>query len=121
MIGFWIIVAVTLVGFAAEYYLAYRQNRWHGLILPAVYFCAACVFLALNLLNAFPATEAFGAFLTAHGGAGFFALALKIGFAVSPVIVQLIIYFVGRHYYEKTHNPARHNKEYKKMLADDLE
>jgi len=121
MIWFWIIFAVTLLSFAAEVFLSYRANKWHGLILPAVYIVAAGVFLLLNLLHAFPATEAFGSFLVEYGGAGFFALVLKIGFVLLPAVVLLIIYFIGRHAFEKTHNPVKHNKEYKKMLADDLE
>ena len=120
MVGFWILVAVTLLSFVAEYFLSYRQTKWHGLILPCVYFGAAGMFLILNLLNAFPAMESFGFFLTEHGGTGFFALVLKIGFVFSPAAVHLIIYFVSRHYYVKTHHPATRNKEYKRMLADDL-
>ena len=120
MIGVWIFAAVTLISFVAGYFLSYRKSKWHGLILPGVYFCAACIFLALNLLDAFPAMEAYGFFLTEHGSAGFFAVILKIGFVFSPAAVHLVIYFVSRHYYEKTHNPTKHNKEYKKMLADDL-
>ncbi len=121
MVWFWILLAVTVLSFAAEYFLSYRKSKWHGLILPVAYFCAACVFLLLNLLHAFPGMEAFGAFLTEYGGAGFFALALKIGFVFSPAAVHLVIYLIFRRAYDKMHNPAMRDKEYKKMLADDLE
>lgn len=121
MLIVWIILAVTLLSFAAEYLLSNCANRWAGLILPGTYGIAAIVFLLLNLLHAFPATEAFGSFLSAYGSAGFWALVLKIGFVLSPVIVHLILYGLGRHAYQKTHSPVKHNREYQKMIADDLE
>ena len=120
MVWFWILLIVTVLSFGVQYFLSYRKNKWHGLVLPVAYFCAGGVFLLLNLLHVFPEMETFGAFLTEYGGAGFFALVLKIGFVFFPAAVHLIIYLFVRHGYEKTHNPARHNKEYKKMLADDL-
>jgi hypothetical protein len=120
MVWFWILVAVTLLSFVPEYFLSYQTNKWRGLILPVLYFCAAGVFLALNLLQVFPETEAFGFFLTEYGNTGFFALILKIGFVFSPAAVHLILYFVGRHFYNKTHNPVKRSREYNKMLADDL-
>jgi len=78
------------------------------------------VFTALNLTHAFPAAQAFGIFLTDYGSPGLSAVVLKVGFWASPVGIYLILYFTGRHYYLKTHHPATCNKEYKKMLADDL-
>ncbi len=121
MVWFICIAALTVLSFGLQYYLSYRKNVWHGLVLPIMYFCAAVVFLLLNLLSAFPATEAFGSFLTEFGSAGFIALILKIGFVCSPAAVHLMIFIVRRHRYNKTHRPAKHNREYKKMLADDLE
>ncbi|MFH1880302.1 MAG: hypothetical protein ABIK64_05875 [Bacillota bacterium] len=121
MVWFICIAALTVLSFGLQYFLSYRKNAWHGLILPVVYGCAAGVFLLLNLLSAFPETEAFGSFLTEFGSAGFIALILKIGFVCSPAAVHLILYFVRRHRYNKTHCPVKHNREYKKMLADDLE
>ena len=120
MVWFWSIAAVMVVSFAAEYFLSYRANRWHGLILPAVYLAAAGTFVLLNLLQAFPDMQTYGLFLAEYGGAGFFAAILKIGFVLFPVAVYLVIYRIRRHQYAKTHQPAKHNKEYKKMLADDL-
>ena len=120
MVWFWILAVITLLSFVPEYFLSCRTNKWLGLILPAAYFAAAGIFLILNLLQAFPGMEAYGLFLTEHGSAGFFAVILKIGFLYTPAAVHLAIYFISRHTYEKTHNPAKHNKEYKRMLADDL-
>lgn len=120
MVWFWILVVVTLLSFGAQYFLSYRKNKWHGLVLPVIYFAAASLYLLLNLLHVFPQTEVFGTFLSEHGSAGFFALILKIGFLFSPAGVQLILYIVCRHYYAKINNPAKNNKQYKKMIADDL-
>ncbi|MBN1778080.1 MAG: hypothetical protein JW811_08170 [Clostridiales bacterium] len=119
MTWFWITAASVVLSWGAEVWLSYRESIWHGLILPAVCFVGASVFL-IFLLTVFPETEAFGAFLTQYGSAGFFALVLKIGFLYVPAAVHLAIYFVCKHYYRKNHHPAKHNKEYKKMLADDL-
>ena len=121
MIWFWSIAAVTLLSFVAEYFLAYRRSKWPGLILPVTYFCAASVFLLLNLLDAFPQTEAFGSFLSQYGSAGFVALLLKIGFLYVPAVLHTVLCLVFRRRYRKTHHPAKHNKEYQKILADDLD
>ena len=117
---FWIILAVTVLSFGAECRLAYRAKRWPGIILPAAYAGFAVVFLLLNLLQAFSDVEAFGTFLTAYGGGGLFALVLKIGFLCSPVGIHLLLYGCCRRRYAQKHNPAQHNREYRKMLTDDL-
>lgn len=121
MVWFWCIIAVTLLSFGFSHGLSARAARWPGLILPAVYFCAASIFLLLNLLHVFPQAEAFGSFLVSHGSAGFFALLLKIGLVYAPFAAHLILYFAFRRAYEKTHHPARKNRDLRKMLADDLE
>ncbi len=120
MTVFWILTGLTLLSFAGEYFLSYRRGKWPGLILPLLYFCAAAVFMALNLLDVFPNMESYGVFLTVHGSAGFFAVVLKLGFVFLPVMIQLVIYVITRHCFAKKHHPAAHNREYKKMLADDL-
>ena len=121
MIWFWILMIVTLLSFVAEGFLAYRRSKWHGLILPLVYFCAASLFLLLNLLHAFPETEMFGFFLLEYGSIGMMALLLKIGFIYTPLIIHVVVFIVFHHRYRKFHHPAKYNKEYQKMLADDLE
>ena len=120
MVWFWIIITLTFASFAGEYFLSYCQSKWHGLVLPIAFFAAASVFLMFNLLDAFPAMEKYGAFLTVHGAAGFIAVILKIGLLYTPTFIHLAVYFTGRHLYKKKHHPIKHNKEYKKMLADDL-
>ncbi len=120
MVWFWVLLVITLLSFGLESWLAQRAAAWYGFVLPGVYFTAACVFLLLNLLHVFPQTETFGAFLVEYGGAGLFALILKIGFLFSPAAVQLILYGVFRRRYLRRHHPARHNREYQKMMADDL-
>ncbi len=116
----WSLAVFTVVSFLVQGYLSYRDRKWLGAIFPAAFFLAASIFLALNLLHAFPQMEAYGSFLTVHGSAGFFAVILKIGFLYMPAAVHAAIYFVAGHLYQKAHHPASHNKEYKKMLAKDL-
>ena len=116
----WILAIMVVLSWGLEGWLSYRDNNWHGLVLPVICFAAAAVFIVLNLLNAFPETSEFGSFLVLHGTVGLFAVILKVGFLFTPAAVHLIVYFVSKHYYRKTHSPVTHNKEYKKMLADDL-
>ncbi len=92
-----------------------------GLIIPLVCFAEASVFLILNLTGTFITVEGYGLFLTEYGSTGLFAMILKVGFIYTPVVIQLIIYFVCRHYYKKRNAPIKHNKEFKKMIVDDLD
>ena len=120
---FWFIsiLIIILASFVLEYFLARKENRWPGLIIPFVYFVAASVFLILNLMNAFFTIEGYGLFLIEHGSSGHFAMIFKIGFIFTPGLIQLIIYFVCRHYYKKRNDPVKNNKELKKMIVDDLD
>jgi hypothetical protein len=111
---------VILLSFILEIFLSSRKSKWLGLIIPVVFFVSSTIFLVLNLKDAFSVIEGYGIFLTEHGSAGFFALILKIGFIYTPVLIQLIIYFICRHYYKKRNGPAKDNKELKKMIVDDL-
>ena len=116
-----IILIIILASFAAEYILSNKKDKWLGLIIPLVFFIASSIFLVLNLTDAFSNVEGYGLFLIEYGSTGMFALILKTGFIYTPVAIQLIIYFITRHYYKKKNNPAKHNKEYKKMMIDDLD
>lgn len=120
MLWVWILAIVTVLSFVLEWYLSYQANNWHGLVLPAVFLAAGGIFLVLNLLNVFPQTEAFGSFLALHGTAGAFAVFLKAGFLLTPGVIHGIIYLVCKLFYRKNNQPAKHNKQYKKMLANDL-
>lgn len=116
-----IILVIILASFAAEYILSNKKNKWLGLIIPIVFFIALSVFLALNLTDAFSNVEGYGLFLTEYGSTGLFALILKTGFIYTLVVIQLIIYFITRHYYKKRNKPLKNNKELKKMIIDDLD
>ena len=98
---------VILFSFVLQIYLSSKKSRWLGVIVPVVFFIAASVFLVLNLSDAFSAIEGYGFFLIAYGSAGFFALILKIGFIYTPVLIQLVIYFICRHYYKKKKPPCQ--------------
>lgn len=119
----WIIVIliVTLISFVLECILSRNKRKWPGLIIPLVYFVLASVFLAYNLIDAFFTINGYGSFLAEYGSIGFFALLIKICVVYSPVIIQMILYFVCRHLYKKKNDPFHHNKEFKKMIADDLD
>ena len=120
---FWSIITIIifLVSFVFEYFLSRKKNKWLGLVIPFVYFIAASVFLILNLTDAFYTVEGYGWFLIEYGSAGLFAMILKVGFIYTPVLIQLIIYFVCRHYYKKRNDPDKNNKELKKMIVNDLD
>ena len=120
---FWLIITIIiiLVSFALEYLLSNKKNKWFGMIQPLVFFIAASLFLILNLTDAFINVEGYGLFLIEYGSTGLFAMILKVGFIYMPVVIQLIIYFVCRHCYQKRNDPAKSNKEFKKMIVDDLD
>ena len=119
MIWFIIALVISLASFALEYFLSIKKSFWPGLILPMVFFSASSVFLILNLTDAFSTVEGYGMFLFGYGSAGLFALILKVGFIYTPVLIQLIIYFICR--YRKRSAPNKAAKEFKKMMADDLD
>ncbi|MBN2880322.1 MAG: hypothetical protein JXN65_11920 [Clostridia bacterium] len=116
MIRLTILIGIIIILILAEVLLSTRKNKWLGLIIPAVMFILLSVFLIFNLLEAFLKIEDLGRFLLLYGRKGVFALILKMGFVYSPVILNLIIYFVIR----KIKYPKDSKKEINKMLADDL-
>ena len=111
-----ILIVVIAILFALEVILSLRKSRWPGLIIPAALFVVLTVFLVFNLLEAFINIEDFGRFLLDYGSPGIFALFARIAFLYSPVILNLIIYFIIR----KVKFPKNNSKEINKMLADDL-
>lgn len=117
----WFIIAsiIALASFVPEYFLSIKKSFLPGLILPIVFFAASSVFLILNLTDAFSTVEGYGLFLTGYGSAGLFALILKVGLIYTPVLIQLVIYFICRYKIRKT--PSKTSKEFKKMMADDLD
>lgn len=116
-----IVLMVLLSSFVLQFVLANKRSKWLGLILPIVFFIITTAFLILNLTDAFLLVADYGLFLVEYGSAGFFALILKIGFIYTPFLIHLIIYFVGRRYYKKRNGPVKDNKEFKKMIVDDLD
>ncbi len=116
MIRLTVLIGIIVVLILAEVLLSMRKSKWPGLIIPAVLFIVLSLFLIFNLLEAFLKIEDFGRFLLLYGRRGIFALILKMGFVYSPVILNLIIYFVIR----KIKYPKDSKKEINKMLADDL-
>ena len=120
MIRIIIVCAVILISFGLEYVLSIQKKEWPGLILPAITLLGICMFLVFNLGSAFSTMEGFGLFLTEYGSAGFFALLLKTGVLCLPLLIQLAIFFTCRHYYKKKNEPLKNNKEFKKMIAKDL-
>ena len=112
---------IILFSFVLQSVLANKKNKWLGLILPIVFFIITTAFLVLNLTEAFLFVEDYGLFLIEYGSTGLFALILKIGFIYTPFLIQLIIYLVARRYYKKRNGPVKDNKEFKKMMVDDLD
>ena len=119
----WLIITIIfiLASFVLEYFLSREKNKWLGLITPFATFVAASVFLILNLIDAFFTVEGYGLFLIEYGSVGLIAMVLKVGLIYTPVLIQLIIYFVCRHYYKKINHPVKNNQELKKMIVDDLD
>ena len=111
-----VLIIIAVILFAAEVLLSLIKNKWIGLIIPTILFVVLTFFLVFNLLEAFIRIEDFGQFLVIYGGRGVFALIARICFLYSPVIVNLIIYFIIRKV--KYSNDSK--KEINKMLADDL-
>ena len=116
-----IVLILVLASFVLEVILSHKKDKRLGLIIPIVTFVAASIFLIINLADGFSSVEGYGLFLTEYGSTGLFAFILKVGFIYSPVAVQLVIYFVFRHRYKKQNDPLKNNKEFKKMIVDDLD
>lgn len=121
MTGAIIILILTLLSFGLQGLISKKKSKWLGLIIPVAFFTAASIFLALNLTDAFSTVQGYGLFLAEYGGTGLFALILKIGFLYAPVIIQLMIYFVCRRHYDRMNHPAKSNREFKRMIAEDLD
>ena len=119
----WVIIVLVAVlsSFALQFLLANKKSKWLGLILPSVFFVATTAFLIMNLTDAFLFVEDYGLFLVEYGNAGLWAMILKVGFIYAPFGIHLILYFIRRHYYKKRNGPARDNKEFRKMIVDDLD
>ncbi len=111
-----IAIVLIVILLVLEIVLSLTKNKWAGLIIPIGLFVILSVFLVFNLLDAFLRIEDFGRFLLDYGSKGVFALIVRISFLYSPVIVNLIIYFVAR----KIKYPKNSKKEINKMIADDL-
>ena len=116
-----LIPVVVASSFVVQVLLAKKKSKWLGLIFPIVFFVTATVFLILNLTNSFLFAEDYGWFLVEYGSAGFWAMILKVGFIYTPFGIYLILYFICRHYYKKRNGPVKDNKEFRKMIVDDLE
>lgn len=121
MIRFIIFCVVILISFGLECILSNRKNFWPGLILPAITLLGICAYLMFNLGAVFSTMEGFGLFLTEYGSGGFFALLVKTIILFLPLLIQLGIYFACRYFYKKRNEPLKNNKEFKKMIAKDLD
>jgi len=116
-----VLAVLLLASFIFECFLARTRSVLPGLILPVVYFLAACAFTVLNVTDAFSTVAGYGSFLMEYGSSGMTALILKIGVIFAPSVILLLIWLICRRAYQEKNTLSDGGKEMKKMLADDLD
>lgn len=121
MIKVIIILVITIISFGFQFILSKKQNKWLGLIIPAVFFVITSVFLVISFTSSINTVEGYGQFLLDYGLSGVMAQILKIGFIYLPTFIHLVIYFICRRKFRHIDKPTKTEKEIRKMIAKDLD